>query len=134
MRTHRLLAALLLGACSTSSPPTSTQGATVNAIQVSEADAGTTITAQQGETIAVHLDENPMTGYQWNLQVEPPGPWKLVSSSFLPPPAGRVGGGGTRTWMLQAVHGGKARLAFQLRRRWGDEKPLKQLEFELLAQ
>jgi predicted secreted protein len=134
MRKHQLLPALLLCACSASSPPTATRGATVNAIQVSEADAGTTITAQQGETIAVRLDENPMTGYQWNVLVEPPGPWRLVASSFSPPSAGRVGAGGTRTWQLQAVHGGKAHLAFELRRRWGDEKPLKHLEFELLAQ
>lgn len=134
MHQHRLLPALLLCACSTSGPPAATQGATVNAIQVSEADAGKTIAAKQGEMIAVRLDENPTTGYQWDIQVEPPGPWQLVTSSFSPPSAGRAGGGGTRTWLLQAAHGGKAHLAFELRRRWGDEKPLKHLDFELLAQ
>jgi predicted secreted protein len=134
MRKHRLLFALLLCACSTSSPPTATGTASMSAIQLSETDAGKTITAKQGETITVHLDENPMTGYQWNVAVEPAGPWQLVTSSFSPPPGGRVGGGGTRTWLLQAAHGGKAHLVFDLRRRWGDEKPLKHLDFELLAQ
>jgi inhibitor of cysteine peptidase len=134
MRKLRLLGALLLCACSTKDALLATKEATVNAIQVSEADAGKTIAAKPGETIVVHLDENPTTGYQWNVQVEPPGPWQLVTSSFSPPPAGLVGGGGTRVWLLQAVHGGKAHVAFELRRRWGDQKPLKHLDFELLAQ
>jgi inhibitor of cysteine peptidase len=134
MRKHWCLPALLLCACATRSSPPATQEVAVNTIQVSESDAGKTITAKQGGTIAVQLDENPTTGYQWKLQVEPPGPWQLVTTSFSPPLDGRVGGGGTRTWLLQAVHGGQAHLAFELRRRWGDEKPLKRLDFELMAQ
>ena len=122
MRICVLLCGLLLAGCA------------VNAIEVSEADNGKAIMANPGQTVAVTLDENPMTGYQWNVAVDPPGPWQLVTSSFSPPPAGRVGGGGTRTWLLRAAHGGQAHLVFDLRRRWGDEKPLKHLDFELLAQ
>lgn len=103
------------------------------AIDISEAENNRTIAAKQGDLVAVHLDENPMTGYQWTVQVEPPDAWRVVSSSFSPATAGRAGAGGTRTWLPQAVGPGKARLVFDLRRGWTTDHAVKHLEFELLA-
>jgi inhibitor of cysteine peptidase len=105
----------------------------VTAIEISAADSGRTIAAKQGDTIAVRLDENPTTGYQWTVQMESPGAWKLVSTSFSPPPDQRAGTGGRRTWLLQAVATGKAQLVFDLKRQWAEEATVQHLEFELLA-
>jgi len=121
MRICVLLCGLLLAGCA------------VNAIEVSEADNGKAIMANPGQTVAVTLDENPMTGYRWQAELAPPGAWRLVSSLFSPPPPGRPGAHGTRTWRLEAAQGGKARLRFVLARPWSGDAALKQLEFELVA-
>lgn len=129
-----LLPVLLLAACTAPGVPPVSQGAAVNTIELSEADDGKAIGAAPAQTVAVRLAENPGTGYGWRVLLQPEAPWQLVGTSFAPAPAGRAGAGGIRTWLLRAARPGKAHLRFDLRRPWGDDPPVKHLEFELLAE
>ena len=103
------------------------------AIELSESDSGRTIGAKRGDLIAVHLDENPMTGYQWTARLPSADAWRLVRTEFSPGLAGRVGAGGSRTWLLEAVGVGTAHIVFDLRRGWTSENPVKHVEIELVA-
>ena len=72
--------------------------------------SGTTVSAAVGDRVTITLDENPSTGYQWDLKLSPG--LKLVASTFLgpsfspsPSPA-IVGAGGVRTWLIEVVKPG----------------------------
>ncbi|MGQ9586389.1 MAG: protease inhibitor I42 family protein [Anaerolineae bacterium] len=47
--------------------------APLDEVVVTEANEGATVTLEQGQALAVILESNPSTGYQWDVaQVEPP--------------------------------------------------------------
>lgn len=47
--------------------------APLDEVVATEANEGATVTLKQGQALAVVLESNPSTGYQWDVaQVEPP--------------------------------------------------------------
>jgi inhibitor of cysteine peptidase len=83
-----------------------------------EADTGKTVEEPLGETFGIRLQENPATGYSWNLSLT--GGLTLSGDEFLPPSTGGqvVGGGGTRSFTLVAAGTGDQEVRAEYRRSW----------------
>jgi len=134
MRIHRLVLCLLLCGCATASRTALTpEESPVQAIDLSASDTGRTVQAKPGDVVSVRLAENPTTGYQWVLDMTPPDAWQATSTPFAPDGAGRIGGEGTRTWLLTALAPGETRVVFSLQRRWGGGAPTRRVEFVLVV-
>jgi inhibitor of cysteine peptidase len=73
---------------------------------VGEADSGKTIDASVGDTIEVTLDENPSTGYQWEMTAS--AGLKQTSTEYQGPtesPA-QPGAGGVHVWKYSVDQAG----------------------------
>jgi len=82
------------------------------------ADNGTTGNITQNTRFAVVLAENPTTGFMWNATLSPG--LELQSSDYRQndSPAGMVGVGGTRTWVIIAKDLGDQKFSAISRRSW----------------
>jgi inhibitor of cysteine peptidase len=61
-----------------------------------ESDNGKTETLPLGTSFIVMLQENPTTGYSWNVSVT--DGLKITNDTFIPPTSGLIGAGGVHTW------------------------------------
>lgn len=73
-----------------------------------------------GDTLVINVDENPTTGYRWQVSVGD----QLVASAdrFIPSGDTAVGGGGIRTLSFGVVSPGRGTVKLQLRREWETDK------------
>ena len=87
-------------------------------VTFTEADNGTNGTIAQTTRFAIQLKENPTTGYQWNATLSPG--LELQSSDYRvnDAPAGMVGVGGVRTWVVIAKDLGTQNFSASYRRSW----------------
>ena len=88
----------------------------VGSLSLGEADNGKTFTVAANTQIAVTLQSNASTGYQWTLVTAPdPRVVQLVSTVEQPPKSGMPGAAGTVTWTFRAVGSGATtvKLAYQ---------------------
>ena len=77
---------------------------------------GKSLALKPGDTLVVRLAANPSTGYDWAF-VSRPKALRLIKSTYVTSPPGRVGQGGTFSFRLRAVTGrGTLKLAY--RRPW----------------
>jgi inhibitor of cysteine peptidase len=91
----------------------------LSATTITEADAGKTVTVSPGGTVAISLDENPTTGFRWELEPGNDATLELLSSEYIAPaPGSTVGGGGRRLWTFKAKKSGEVRLVLKRRREW----------------
>jgi inhibitor of cysteine peptidase len=83
-----------------------------------EADNGKAVQEPLGETFAVRLQENPTTGYSWNLSL--PAGLTLSRDEFIPSQTAvqLVGAGGTRSFTLVAENRGDGNITTEYRRPW----------------
>jgi predicted secreted protein len=86
------------------SPVTSPTGKQL--VTFTEVHNGKTFDHAVGTKFAVQLEENPTTGYLWNATLSKG--LELISTDYRekPHPAGLVGVGGTRTWIINAKDAG----------------------------
>jgi inhibitor of cysteine peptidase len=80
----------------TPSPTPSPTGPTLPVYN--EADNGMTETLPLGTPFMVMLQENPTTGYSWNVSVT--DGLEITNDTFIPPTSGLVGAGGVHTWSV----------------------------------
>jgi predicted secreted protein/putative hemolysin len=87
-------------------------------VTFTEADNGKTYDIAQGTKFAVQLEENPTTGFQWNVTLTKG--LELLSDEFQTRPhaEGMVGVGGTRTWIILAKDTGVQKFSAIYRRSW----------------
>ena len=81
-------------------------------------DNGKTISVSQGSTVQIQLDENPTTGYSWNVTTTPGlaiSDSKYVSSNLTP---GVVGVGGVHEWTVVANDKGQQQFSGIYKRPW----------------
>lgn len=96
-------------------------------VTFNEANDGSTVNVSWTSKFAVTLEENPTTGYSWNMTLSPG--LELVSNNYIEKThaAGMVGVGGTRTWIIQANDIGSQKVTAIYKRPWeattGNEKP-----------
>ena len=85
---------------------------------VNEEQNTTTVTVHQGTSITVRLQENPTTGFTWNLTTSPG--LKVVSDSYIPSDTtGKlVGSGGTHVWEISAQSVGGQMIQAVYKRPW----------------
>jgi Predicted secreted protein len=87
-------------------------------IVANESQNGSIISVNKGAEITVKLNENPTTGYQWNLTISPG--LSLTNDTYLrSDTSGKLmGAGGTRIWELAASGTGTQTLHAVYRRSW----------------
>jgi inhibitor of cysteine peptidase len=89
----------------------------------SEGCNGQTIDLVVGQTIEIHLPENPTTGFRWQRTTKDLAVCRLVSDTFGAS-SGPPGHGGEHSWIFAAVRPGECDIEFHLRRRWaGSAEP-----------
>ncbi len=85
---------------------------------LTEADDAKSVVVQPGDRIVIQLAENPTTGFLWMPDGAVDPSLSVLSSDFLPDPAGGVGGGGTRIFVVQAEQPVVTTLRLKLQRSW----------------
>jgi len=91
-------------------------------------DNGKAITVKSGETFTVKLDENPTTGYSWNMTVG--DGLKVVSDRYVANKTGLIGSGGYHVWTIQATKAGTYQIKGVYKRPW---EPLDRPGAEIFA-
>jgi inhibitor of cysteine peptidase len=110
-----LAALAACGGTGTSSPASSAPTPAV----YTGADSGATVAARVGEQFTVSLDENPTTGYQWDMKAGPG--LTLVGDEFVgpsPSPSPLMGAGGTHSWVFRVDKAGTLTLTGLYVRPW----------------
>lgn len=92
--------------------------------EITEADNGTTISLEKGETFYLKLKENPTTGYEWKLNLSQG--LDLVSDKYYPPESKEgeeplVGAGGVHEWEIKANSEGTQLVTAVYKRPWENE-------------
>jgi len=91
---------------------------------ITEAGNGTTIILEKGETFYLRLEENPTTGYSWELNLSQG--LSLVSDDYYPPESEEseqplLGAGGVHLWEIKADSEGKQLVTAIYKRSWENE-------------
>ncbi|HNX17264.1 MAG TPA: protease inhibitor I42 family protein [Methanoregula sp.] len=90
----------------------------VGHVVVNDRQNGATIYVNRSSDITLKLEENPTTGYSWNLTVTPG--LIVTSDTYIPSDtSGKlVGSGGTHTWDIKAAATGKQAISAVYKRPW----------------
>lgn len=117
-----LVSCLLMAGC-TSQPadpgtPTAvpTTSAPAKEFAFNETNDNETVTLPAGSGITISLDENPTTGYSWN--VTSTRGLQYVNDTFIPPETELVGAGGVHVWQYLAAEPGSAEFSAIYKRPW----------------
>lgn len=93
---------------------------TVSQFFITEADNGKTINVNQGNIFILKLNENPSTGYSWQLSLS--SGLKLLSDNYYSSqssgPRPIVGAGGYHLWIIQAKSKGSQQVEATYKRPW----------------
>src|SRR4051794_8878397 len=91
---------------------------------------GRTFDVGRDEIIAMHLDENPTTGYRWQVTADPSIEFR--SDEFVPQADAAIGTGGRRVFTFHVRAAGEFRVRAKLWREWqGESSVIKRCEFLL---
>ena len=86
-----------------------------------------------GEVVRISLDENPSTGFRWELEHDNDQVLRLLTSGYISNSSAAVGGGGQHVWKFMAEKNGKARLIMKHWRSWeGDKSTIERLDVTIL--
>jgi inhibitor of cysteine peptidase len=83
---------------------------------VAEEQNKATITMGLNNTFILKLDENPTTGFQWNLTTSPG--LVVTADTYQPSSPQLMGSGGVRSWDLKAVQAGNQEIKAVYKRSW----------------
>ncbi|MBN1574691.1 MAG: protease inhibitor I42 family protein [Deltaproteobacteria bacterium] len=88
-------------------------------------DENEMIDLKPGDTAVVVLEENPSTGYQWEIIVDPEGALVEVEKrSFQKGDKKLIGAPNTAVWKFSPKLEGKAKLTFNYLRPWEGEESI----------
>lgn len=88
-------------------------------MELTEKDNGRTIDIVAGELVTVSLNENPTTGYRW--EVENMSGLEIVSDLFQST-GNAIGAGGIRLFQFRASSVGRHELLLKNWRKWEDDR------------
>jgi len=103
-------------------------------VDVSEADDGGQVEVELDKLLAVTLESNPSTGYQWEFIENNDAILKQFGQTEYKPAENsnpRVGGGGWDIFRFKAVSAGQTSLEFVYHRSWEDAEPLKTFSIQV---
>lgn len=69
-----------------------------------------------GEIFTLRLEENPSTGYMWDLTLS--DGLQILSDRYVPPTSNLPGSGRVHEWRIQGVHLGMQSISGTYRRPW----------------
>ncbi len=87
-------------------------------LRITATENGSHVPLRSGEALELTLDENPSTGFRWQIVTIDSDILELETTTFNPPQTQRVGAGGQAVWRFRAVRAGSARLILSLYRPW----------------
>jgi len=102
-----VMLALLWSGCATTTETPKT---------LTEADNGTTVNLKLGETLILHLAENPSTGFLWNITTT--RGLAVENDQYTPEHTERVGAGGIHEWTFRATEKGTQKIVGIYKRPW----------------
>ncbi len=121
---------LLVGenSCGTATCPV--QGVPPRFHVYTERDTGRTVQEALGETFNIRLQENPTTGYSWNLSTS--DGLSTSRDEYIPSQTGgqMVGGGGIHSFYLRATKQGEQKVTGEYRRPWMRSGTVTHLDLE----
>lgn len=78
---------------------------------------GTSVDAKAGELVTIRLEENPTTGYSWNMSFT--DGLEVVKDEFISSgEEGIVGAGGVHEWIIKADRTGQHKISAIYKRPW----------------
>jgi len=87
-----------------------------------ETENGGQVSLRVGEKLLVALTGNPTTGYEWEVEDEPPFLSRIEGAAYRPS-SPLIGGGGVFYFRYEATGPGEGRLSFTYRRPWEATPP-----------
>ncbi len=111
--------------------PCPARGRKMAELDITKADKGKQFSVQAGDSIVLHLEENPTTGYQWEVDGMDNEMMDLEGSSFALGGGAGIGGGGIRVFRYQPKKSGATRISLKLWRSWEGEPSVVE-RFEVL--
>ncbi|NTU99924.1 MAG: protease inhibitor I42 family protein [Methanoregulaceae archaeon] len=81
-----------------------------------ESENGITEAMALGSSFKVMLDENPTTGYSWNVSVT--SGLNITDDTFIPPTSGLMGAGGVHSWTVLTTKTGLQEFSGTYMRPW----------------
>src|SRR4051794_31386438 len=101
-------------------------------LHLSMKDNGSVINTDPETTIAISLDGNPTTGYEWTLDNVDQSIIQSTQSNFVKSTSTAIGAGGMYVFTVKAVKKGNTRLSLKYWRRWeGDKSVIKRFEIQV---
>lgn len=99
-------------------PPPSPSGTPVEVghLVVNEEQNNGTVTLGLNNILTLKLNENPTTGFQWNLTTSPG--LVVIADNYLPSAPQLMGSGGVHTWDMKAVQTGIQDIKAVYKRSW----------------
>jgi len=99
-------------------PPPGSTGTPAQAghMVVSEEQNNSTVNLGLNNTMTVRLNENPTTGYQWNLTTSPG--LVIIGDKYLPSAPQLAGSGGAHLWEIKGVQTGTQGIKAIYMRSW----------------
>ena len=87
-------------------------------ITLMRADSGKVVETRVGDTLVLHLDENPTTGYRWAMETRDEEVVALQSAVYVHGRSTGVASGGQRSLTFHAKKAGSVTLQLKLWRAW----------------
>jgi inhibitor of cysteine peptidase len=85
-------------------------------------DQGQNFEISQGDMVSIQLEENPTTGYQWEIKGIDDQVVALQNSEYISASGGNIGAGGIRIFTFLAKSEGITQVRLVLRRSWESEE------------
>ncbi|MES2356175.1 MAG: protease inhibitor I42 family protein [Pseudomonadota bacterium] len=87
-------------------------------ITLTQADNGKSIPVAAGTTLVVQLEENPTTGFRWEVEKDDTNIVALRASDYKQPVSSQVGASGLRVMTFEAKQPGNTKVVLVSRRGW----------------
>jgi inhibitor of cysteine peptidase len=97
----------------------------MGAVTVTPADDGKSVVIGVGDLLRVELEENPTTGFRWEIDQLPPL-IQLQQCSYLRNPETSIGGSTRRVFEFRSVATGTSELKLKRWRAWEGEQSVEQ--------
>jgi inhibitor of cysteine peptidase len=94
---------------------------------------GQTVRLSVGDTLELHLPENPTTGYLWVTTTIDNALLAEMAHDFIPPTTDAYGAGGMRILRYRALSRGHSPLELALRREWEPENPIDHFRLDVIV-
>jgi len=100
----------------TATPTATSTAAPAEEYAFNEANNNETVSLPVGSEITISLEENPTTGYEWNVTSSTG--LEYVNDTYIAPETGLVGAGGVHVWEYIAAEEGAGEFSAIYKRPW----------------